>query len=75
MSGSVLAMMISVSVFLGTVTLLALLWGLRTKQFDDEDKFLNAVKYDGVVDLRDAVMMEEKKKEAIEKKHASKKGD
>ena len=68
MSGSIIAMMIAVSLFLGTIALLALLWGLKTGQFDDQNKFINAAQFDGEDELRDAAMMEKRAKEAKEKK-------
>lgn len=62
MSGSIIAMMIVVSLFLGTIALLALLWGLKTGQFDDQNKFINAAQFDGEEELRDAAMMEKEQK-------------
>jgi len=62
MSESIVILMISVSTFLGALGLIALLWGVKTGQFDDQSKFLDAARYDGEEDLRDAAMMEEKKK-------------
>ena len=46
-------------------------WGLKTGQFDDEKKFLDGVRNDGVDELRDAVVLEKKKQEAL-KKHKEK---
>ncbi len=68
MSAWVVAMMLGVSTFLGGLGLLALLWGLKSGQFDDEEKFLNGARYDGEEELRDAVMMERKKKAAQKRK-------
>ncbi len=68
MSAWVVAMMLGVSTLLGGIGLMALLWGLKSGQFEDEDKFLNGARYDGEEELRDAVMMENKRKKAIEKK-------
>ena len=42
MSGAVVAMMIGVSTLLGACGLAALLWGLKTRQFDDEDALNDA---------------------------------
>lgn len=64
MSESIVILMISVSTFLGALGLIALLWGVKTGQFDDQSKFIDAARYDGEEELRDAVMMENKKKEA-----------
>ena len=63
MSESIVILMISVSTFLGLIGLLALIWAVKTGQFDDESKFIDAVKHDNVEDLRDAVQMSEKKKQ------------
>ncbi len=64
MSGGLVMVMVSVSIVLGAIALLALLWGLKTGQFDDQSKFINAVHFDDEDASRDAVRMEEKKKEA-----------
>jgi cbb3-type cytochrome oxidase maturation protein len=72
MSDSIMALMLGVSTFLGLLGLLALLWGLRTGQFDDQAKFLDGARFDGEEELKDAVMMKRKKKEALEKKKAAK---
>jgi cbb3-type cytochrome oxidase maturation protein len=63
-----MALMLGVSTFLGALGLLALLWGLRTGQFDDQSKFLDGARFDNEEELRDAVMMEKKRREALEKK-------
>ena len=68
MSDSIMALMLGVSTFLGALGLIALLWGLRSGQFDDQSKFLDGARFDGEEELRDAVMMEKKKKKALEKK-------
>ncbi|WP_309498806.1 cbb3-type cytochrome oxidase assembly protein CcoS [Sulfurovum sp.] len=68
MSESIVILMIGISTFLGAIGLVALLWAVKTGQFDDESKFIDAVRYDNEEDLRDAVMMEEKKKVRKEKK-------
>ena len=67
MSESIVIMMIGVSTFLGALGLIALLWGVKTGQFDDQSKFIDATQFDNEEDLRDAVMME-KKREARRKK-------
>ena len=63
MSGGVLAMMIAVSTLLGACGLFALLWGLKTKQFEDTKKFLDATQFDGEDALNDAYLMEKRRKE------------
>jgi cbb3-type cytochrome oxidase maturation protein len=64
--------MLGVSTFLGAVALVALLWGLKTGQFDDQSKFIDGARYDNEEELRDAVMMEKKKKAQKEKKEKEK---
>lgn len=63
MDSGIIAMMLGVSIFLGAIALLAFMWAIKNGQFDDEEKFLNAAKFDGVEELNDAVAKEEKKKE------------
>ncbi len=67
MSESVVILMIGVSTFLGAIGLVALLWAVRTGQFDDHSKFIDAVRHDNEEDLQDAAMMQEKKKAYKEK--------
>jgi len=75
MSENIVILMISVSTFLGALSLIALLWGVKTGQFDDKSKFIDAARYDNEEELKDAVMMEEKRKkhEAKLKKEKAKK--
>ncbi len=61
MDSWVITMMLSASLFLGAIALFAFLWAIKNGQFDDEEKFLNAAKFDGVDDLNDAVNQEIKK--------------
>ena len=67
MSENIVILMIGVSTFLGAIGLIALLWAVRTGQFDDHSKFIDAVRHDNEEDLKDAAMMEEKKKAYKEK--------
>jgi cbb3-type cytochrome oxidase maturation protein len=60
--------MLGVSTALGAFGLAALLWGVKTGQFDDKSKFLDGARYDNEEELKDAVMMEQKKKEALKKR-------
>lgn len=66
MDNWVIAMMLGASIFLGAVALFAFLWAIKNGQFDDEEKFLNAAKFDGEEELNDAVG-QERKKEAFKK--------
>ena len=67
MDSWVIGMMLGVSVFLGSIAVVALLWAIKKGQFDDEEKFLNAVKFDGEDELNDAASLE-RKKEKLRKK-------
>jgi len=62
MSENIVILMIGVSTFLGAIGLIALIWAVRTGQFDDESKFIDATRFDNEEDLKDAVMMDEKRK-------------
>jgi cbb3-type cytochrome oxidase maturation protein len=57
----VVAMMLGASVSLGAIALFGFLWAVKNGQFDDENKFLNATKFDGEDELNDAVNLEKKK--------------
>jgi len=72
MSSGIVAMMLGVSLFLGGIALFAFLWGLKSGQFDDEEKFLNAAKFDNEEDLQRAVEAEKKKEELLARKRAKK---
>ena len=67
MSSGIIAIMIGVSTFLGALGLIALLWGVRTGQFDDEKKFLNGAHFDSEDELNDAIKMEKRRKKAQER--------
>jgi cbb3-type cytochrome oxidase maturation protein len=70
-SEDVVILMIGVSTFLGAIGLFALIWAVRTGQFDDEAKFIDAARYDSEEDLRDAAMIQ-KKRESHQKKKEDK---
>jgi len=67
MDNGIVIMMLSGSLFLGAIALFAFLWAVKNGQFDDEEKFLNATKFDGVEDLNDAIN-KDRKKEELKKK-------
>ena len=67
MSENVVILMIAVSTLLGAIGLGALIWAVRTGQFDDHSKFIDAVHHDNEEDLKDAAMMQAKKKAYKEK--------
>jgi len=73
MSESIVILMIGVSTFLGALGLIALLWGVKTGQFDDQSKFIDAARYDGEDELRDAAMMQDKQDEQKKKARQKKK--
>jgi len=72
MSENIVILMIGVSTFLGALGLIALLWGVKTGQFDDQSKFIDAARYDGEEELKDAAMMENKKKARQKKREEEK---
>lgn len=61
MDSWVVAMMLGASIFLGALALFAFLWAIKNGQFDDEEKFLSAAKFDGQDELNDAVEQERKR--------------
>lgn len=67
MDSWVIVMMLGVSVFLGSLALIGIMWAIRTGQFDDKEKFLNQVQYDGEEELNDAAR-KAAKKQAMKKK-------
>lgn len=73
MDGWVVAMMLGASTLLGAFGLWALLWGIRSGQFDDQKKFIDGAQFDSEEALNDAVMMERKKEAIIKEKEDKKK--
>ena len=67
MDGWLIAMMIGASTLLGALGLWRLMWGIKSGQFDDHQKFLDGAQFDSEEALQDAVMMEKKKEEAKKK--------
>jgi cbb3-type cytochrome oxidase maturation protein len=68
MDSWVIGMMMSVSIFLGSIALVGMMWAIKKGQFDDKEKFLNAALYDDENELNDAVKKEQKRKDAVKKK-------
>ena len=62
-----IALMLGVSILLAFIALGALIWGIKTKQFEDYEKFLGGTKYDSEDSLNDAYKMELRRKEASKK--------
>lgn len=74
MDGWVIAMMLGASTLLGAFGLWALLWGVRSGQFDDQKKFIDGAQFDSEESLQDAVKMEQKKAKILRQKEARAKG-
>ena len=68
----IIALMMFVSILLGVCALFGLLWGIKTKQFEDYSKFLDGTKFDSEDALNDAYKMEQKKKEALKNRKDNK---
>ncbi len=68
MDSWIIILMLGVSVFLGALALFGIMWGIKTGQFDDKEKFLNQVQYDGEEELN-AAAEQERKKAAMKKKN------
>jgi cbb3-type cytochrome oxidase maturation protein len=68
MDSWVIGMMLGVSVFMGSIAVVGLMWAIKKGQFDDQEKFLNSALFDDVDELNDAARLEAKKKEAMRKK-------
>jgi cbb3-type cytochrome oxidase maturation protein len=56
-------MMIGVSLLLGGLALVGVIWAIKTGQFDDKDKMMNTVLDDGEDALNEAAEKERRKKE------------
>ena len=55
MDGWLIAMMLGASTLLGAFGLWALLWGIRSGQFDDHQKFLDGAQFDSEEDRKSVV--------------------
>jgi cbb3-type cytochrome oxidase maturation protein len=71
LSEDIVAMMLGASTFLGALGLIAFIWGLRTKQFDDQDKLMQGVLYDDEDTLNRVAKKDKRKKEALKKEWSS----
>lgn len=54
MSNEIIAAMLGISLVMGLLGLIAFIWGLRSGQFDDENKFTQGILMDGVDELNEA---------------------
>lgn len=61
----VIMMMIGVSIVLAFIVIVALSWGIKNKQFDDDSWICLD---DSEEALNDAIKLEERKKQALDKK-------
>lgn len=66
--GAIIAIMLGISTLLGALALFGLLWGIKSRQFDDYSKFLDGTKFDSEDSLNDAYNMEKRKEEILKKK-------
>lgn len=60
-----------ISITLGLIGLVAFMWGLRTGQFDDEERFTHGALFDGEDELNAARDRENKQKAAKKAKTES----
>lgn len=61
MDNGIIAIMLGVSLIMGLLGLIAFLWGLRSGQFDDENKFIQGILMDGIDELNEAYKNTNKK--------------
>jgi cbb3-type cytochrome oxidase maturation protein len=60
--------MLIVGIIISAGLLLIFVWAARSGQFDDSNKIVNGLLFDGVEDLNDAINKEKNSKEAKENK-------
>lgn len=63
MSNGIVIMMLGISLILGALALFGVIWAIKTGQFDDEEKMMNSVHFDGEEELNDAAEKDRRKKE------------
>ena len=74
MDTTTLAMLVFISVLMGSALLFGVLWGIKNRQFEDYRKFLDGANLDDEDALNEAYALELRKKEALKKRlEASKK--
>lgn len=69
MDSWVVVMMLGGSLFLGAIALFGFIWAVKTGQFDDKEKYLNATKFDNEEDLNAAADAQRKKEELRKKNY------
>lgn len=62
MSDGILILMLTASLALGILSLIAFLWGLKNSQFDDQKRSMNSMLFDSEDDLNDFAKRVDKKK-------------
>jgi len=70
MSNEIVIMMLGISVLLGGIGLILYIWGLKTGQFDDQQKLMHGVLFDNEEDLNRMAKQTEKKV-SLNKKEAN----
>ena len=68
MDNGIVIMMIGISLLLGAIALIGVMWAIKNGQFDDKDKMMNSVLDDGEDALNEAAEKERRKKEYRTKK-------
>jgi len=66
MDNGIIIMMLGISLLLGALAMLGVVWAIKTGQFDDKDKTMNSVLNDGEDALNEAAE-KERRKEAYKK--------
>lgn len=61
MNSGIISMMLSVSLFLGAVALLGIMWAIKNGQFDDEKRMMDSVHDDGEESLNEAAEKDRRK--------------
>jgi len=62
MNSGIVTMMLSVSLFLGAIALMGVMWAIKSGQFDDEKRMMDSVHDDGEDSLNEAAEKERRKK-------------
>ena len=62
MNSGIVTMMLSVSLFLGAIALVGVMWAIKNGQFDDEKRMMDSVHDDGEESLNEAAETERRKK-------------
>jgi len=63
MDNGIVIMMLGISLMLGALAMLGVMWAIKTGQFDDQEKGMDAVLNDGEDALNEAAEKQRRKKE------------